>query len=180
MACSELLIELSGRYAEPHRHYHDLRHIADMLMNGRAFPLNEVQVMAVWFHDAVYDATRSDNEERSAVLAEERLGALGWPGDAVARVARIVRDTAGHVPSDAESAVVLDLDLASLAAEPAVFRANRAAIRLEYAHVGDADFSAGTARFAAGMLDRDRLFHTDWGAPLEERARANLRGLLVD
>ena len=40
---ADLLLELTRRYTEPHRHYHGLPHIAAMLAAGRTFPLDPVQ-----------------------------------------------------------------------------------------------------------------------------------------
>jgi predicted metal-dependent HD superfamily phosphohydrolase len=174
---TELLLDLTQRYCEAHRAYHDLRHVATMLVQGRAFPLSEVQVWAVWFHDAIYDPLRSDNEEQSARLAERMLPEIGMPAPEVARVALIVRDTIAHRPSSQEAEAVLDLDLASLAASPEQFWANRRAIRSEYRHVSDADFATGTRLFAERMLKRERLFLTPWGAEREDAARRNLREL---
>lgn len=170
----DLLFELTRRYCEPHRDYHDLRHIADMLVRGRELALDAVQVAAVWFHDAIYDPRSATNEADSAALAERSLAAIGWQPDAIASAAAIVRDTKGHVPSSPAAAPVLDLDLASLAAPWAEFTANTARIRFEYAHVPEADFVVGRRRFFAAMLQRERLFWTPWGQRLEATARANL------
>lgn len=174
------MLELTARYGEAHRHYHDLRHVAEMLMQGRVFPLDAVQVWAVWFHDAVYDPRRDDNEEESARLAEARLPAHGLTASDVAAVAAIVRDTRAHVPTQPRSAPVLDLDLAPLALPSEEFQRNRRRIRAEYAHVDAETFGMGTQRFAAAMLARDRIYHTEWGRSLESRARRNLQSLISD
>jgi predicted metal-dependent HD superfamily phosphohydrolase len=168
-----LLLELTRRWCEPHRHYHSIEHLASMLHQGRDLRLTDAQVLAIWFHDAVYDPTRSDNEERSAALARELLRGMG-PAT-VERVARIVLDTKTHVPGVPESAPVIDLDLAPLAVPWERFAANSAAIRREYAHVPDAEFAAGRRAFLQRMLQRPRLYWTEFGAPLEEAARQNLR-----
>ena len=174
-----LLLELSALYAQPDRHYHDLRHVADLLLWGRAFPLDELQTWAVWFHDAIYDAARRDNEERSAQLAEQRLPALGYDDAFVGEVAQIVRDTASHIATTPRGEAVLDLDLAPLAIPKPAFLANRARIRKEFAFATDEEFCVGTAGFARSMLERERIFHTPWGREREPRARENLE-LLID
>src|SRR4051812_35235818 len=53
---------LLGAYADPRRHYHDVRHLRDVLdrldeleAHGVAFDPLTVR-LAAWFHDAVYDA----------------------------------------------------------------------------------------------------------------------------
>jgi predicted metal-dependent HD superfamily phosphohydrolase len=172
---ASLLVELTRRYLEPHRHYHGVEHIAAMLHAGRDAALDDVQVMAIWFHDAIYDPRSKTNEAASAELARTRLVAEGWaPADAQ-RVHDIVLDTARHVPTVPGSALVLDLDLMSLAAPWPEFTRNTARIRAEYAHVGDDDFAAGRASFFAAMLQRESLYHTPFGARWEELARDNLR-----
>ncbi|MFK7739573.1 MAG: hypothetical protein AB8H80_04550 [Planctomycetota bacterium] len=171
---SSLLLDLTRRYQEPWRHYHTLEHIAAMLHEGRRFPLDEEQTMAIWFHDAVYDPQSDQNEQKSARLASKWLAKLGWQVDAIERVGRMVLDTRGHMPSTPQADAVLDLDLMTLAVPWPVFEANTVAIRAEYAHVPDDDFAAGRRAFFARMLERPRLYFTEWGSTLESMARANL------
>lgn len=173
-----LVLELTRRYTEAHRHYHDIRHVAQMLAWGTEVGLDDVQVWAVWFHDAVYDSRRDDNEEQSAALAERHLRAAGYGDDAVRMVAQIVRDTEAHSPSLPASAAVLDLDLGSLALPWDAFCANTAAIRREYAHVDDRAFAAGRRRFMTALLARPRLFFSPWGEQREATARANIARFL--
>ena len=171
---TDLLLELTRRHQEAHRHYHSLEHIAAMLHAGRQFPLDDVQTMAVWFHDAIYDPRSKTNEEDSAALAGTWLQRAGWAPTAIAAVQSIVLDTKRHQPSSPAAAAVLDLDLMSLALPWPEFARNTEAIRREYAHVPDADFRAGRMAFFTTMLQRERLFFTPFGAPLEAPARANL------
>jgi predicted metal-dependent HD superfamily phosphohydrolase len=175
----DLLLDLTARYREPHRHYHTLEHVAAMLHAGRDFPLDDEQTLAVWFHDAIYDPRSTGNEADSAALARVRLLAAGWSADRAERVARIVLDTSDHRPSMPASAPVLDLDLMSLAAPWERFLHDGARIRREYSHVDDATFAAGRRAFFTSMLARERLYHTAFGAPLEARARANLTRALA-
>lgn len=172
---TSLLLELTRRHQEPHRHYHTLPHIAAMLHAGRDFPLDDVQTMAVWFHDAIYDPRSRTNEEDSAELARDRLRGAGWAAGPIDRVCRIVLDTKGHQPSSPASAPVLDLDLMSLALPWPEFAANTAAIRREFAHVPDAEFTAGRRAFFTAMLQRPRLYFTPFGDALEAMARSNLQ-----
>jgi predicted metal-dependent HD superfamily phosphohydrolase len=169
-----LLLELTRLYLEPHRHYHSLEHIAAMLHAGREMRLDDVQTMAVWFHDAIYDPRSSTNEHDSATLAGARLRQAGWAEPDVERVQRIVLDTKGHLPTTPGADAVLDLDLMSLALPWPEFRRNTDRIRAEYSHVADTEFAAGRRAFFAGMLQRERLFHTASGARWEHAARANI------
>lgn len=170
----DLLIELTRRYAEPHRRYHDLRHIADMLLKGRDFPLSDEQVMAVWFHDAIYDPASKTNEIDSAELAARRLLTLGWDEARVNVVRQIVLDTQGHSPSIEASKPVLDLDLSTLGGSWEEYARNGANIRFEYASVPEKDWLAGRRKWLEAMLAKPALFHTGWGKGLEAQARRNL------
>ena len=83
--------DLLARYSEPERHYHTRQHLAECLAEFECsshLALRPAEVEAgLWFHDAVYDPHRNDNEERSAALAREVLAGAGVAADAVARVA---------------------------------------------------------------------------------------------
>jgi len=171
---TELLIELTRLYTEPHRRYHDLRHVADMLCKGVALNLSDEQVMAIWFHDAIYVPGSKTNEADSATLAVERLSALGWNAARVRVVERIVLDTCGHVPSIEESKKVIDLDLSTLGGSWESYQRNGRNIREEFANVSEADWNAGRGAWLDSMLKRKRIFWTPWGEPLEKEARSNL------
>ncbi|HEY8457760.1 MAG TPA: metal-dependent phosphohydrolase [Actinopolymorphaceae bacterium] len=173
--------DLLRRYAEPQRRYHDVRHLADVLatvdlLARHADDMHAVQ-LAAWFHDAVYDPRRHDNEEASARLAEASLAAHGVPQQRIAEVARLVRLTTSHdpEPTDHNGIVLCDADLAILAADPARYGEYVAAVRTEYAHLEDAAFRRGRRAVVERLLERERLFHTPFGRTnWEQRARHNL------
>jgi predicted metal-dependent HD superfamily phosphohydrolase len=172
--------ELLERHAEPQRHYHSVEHIEAVLRHlsalDAATPATE---LAAFFHDAIYDPTAPDNEERSALLAVEQLTVLGLDAALVAEVAAIIRATAGHLlPADASPAMAafLDADLSILGADPAVYAAYAVAIRREYAHMSDEDFRNGRAQVLRHFAERDELYFTAAGqARWESAARENLR-----
>jgi predicted metal-dependent HD superfamily phosphohydrolase len=172
--------ELLEAYADPSRRYHDTRHLTevldrvDELLGAGAQADRLVVVLAAWFHDAVYEGAPTD-EERSAQWAESVL-----PEPTAAAVARLVRMTATHTPTDAEGAVLSDADLAILAAPQARYDEYAAAVRAEYAHVPDDAFRAGRAAVLRDLAAKEHLFHTahargHWEAP----ARANLASELA-
>src|SRR5262249_8094638 len=95
--------ELERTYQAPDRHYHDLRHIEALrgLARQHRAALNDHEAVeaAIWFHDAVYDPRRSDNEEQSALLALARLGGRA-ANDRLDRIATMIRATAGQCCRD--------------------------------------------------------------------------------
>lgn len=185
----ELLGRLRRCYAEPQRHYHSLAHVEALqrwLAQYRALARQPALIeAAIWFHDAVYDTRRQDNEARSAAMASEELGALGWPPVAAERVATLVLATQHHraEASDTDAWLFLDLDLSVLGQSTARYTAYADAVRAEYAWVEDGAYRSGRARVLQGFLARDRLYrtpvlHDAWEAPARFNLGAELAELL--
>jgi predicted metal-dependent HD superfamily phosphohydrolase len=176
---------LLARWQEPQRRYHTLAHLTavldhvDVLEEHADDP--DVVRLAAWFHDAVYLPDRSENEERSARLAERALSEAGVPAGKTAEVARLVRLTVTHSPAgdDRDGQVLCDADLAILASPPSAYAAYTAAVRQEYHFVPDDAFREGRAAILRQLLDLPRLFHTPHGRrEWEATARYNLTGEL--
>ncbi|GAA1089010.1 putative metal-dependent HD superfamily phosphohydrolase [Nocardiopsis composta] len=178
--------ELLGRWSGPDRHYHGPDHLRAVLagvdaLAGEAADADLVR-FAAWFHDAVYDGVPGRDEERSAALAERLVPECGRSAEFAAEVGRLVRVTAGHrpAPGDTDAEVLCDADLAVLGRDPEGYREYAAAVRREYAHVGEADFRAGRAAVLRGLLAADPLFRTAAGrARWEAAARRNMAGELA-
>ena len=172
---------LLGRWQEPQRHYHTLAHLTavldhiDTLERYAADP--DVVRLAGWFHDAVYLPERSENEERSARLAERALPEAGVARAKAEEVARLVRLTVTHDPAgdDRDGQVLCDADLAILAASPSAYAAYTAEVREEYHFVPNDAFHRGRSDVLRQLLALPRLFHTPYGREhWEATARYNL------
>ena len=88
---------LIARYEEPHRRYHTVQHLDECfarLDDARALAehIHEVE-LALWFHDAVYDTRRSDNEAQSAALARAEGVSAGLSESVLARVDSLILAT---------------------------------------------------------------------------------------
>jgi predicted metal-dependent HD superfamily phosphohydrolase len=174
--------ELRAAYAQPHRRYHTAAHIADCLaklarVEGLTATERRTLEYALWWHDAVYDPTRGDNEAASAALARHDLPRHGVDAAEVDEVARLILLTAGHAVAagDRLGALMVSIDLSILGEPPAIYDAYAAAIRDEYAHVPADAFRAGRRHVLQGFLAApgifpDPAFATRYEAP----ARANL------
>lgn len=187
---ARLIDGLRARYGEPQRHYHTWAHIGALL---RHFEIGHVRLhrpkpvlWALFWHDAIYDPTRKDNEEMSAqLLIEEARSELS--SDDLAFAAAIIRATATHELIEGlnwrdreDMSFFLDIDLSILAASPDAFAAYEANIRKEYAFVPDEKYKAARAAVLTKFLGRDRIYYTPvflhaW----EAKARTNLRGSIA-
>jgi len=175
----EILGDLLGRLAEPHRRYHDARHVAACLGIAhaqRAHAQRPAEVaLALLFHDAVYTRQPGD-EADSASLAIASLSMLGVEPDVVARVAGLIMRTADHeAEGDPDAELVLDADLAILGADDADFDAFERGIREEFSFVDDDAFRRGRAAVLRRFLARPAIFLVPAiRAAREEAARYNL------
>jgi len=171
-------------YSESHRHYHTLQHLSECL---REFDSAKNQVhdpvaleLAIWFHDAIYNPRASDNEERSAALAQECLAGARATSDLVSTVSKLVLDTKTHMGSGhPDAALLIDIDLSILGQSEDRFNEYERQIREEYSWVPGIIFKPKRAAILRGFLDRPRLYSTDpFFSNYEQSARANLKRTL--
>jgi len=163
---------LADRYSEPHRAYHTLQHIAECLGHLKSVRnVPPAAAIALWFHDAIYDPQRNDNEERSAAWAKTVLG----KGALADQVEKMILATKQGVPTiDVFERTVADIDLAILAAPEPRYSEYEAQLRREYAYLDDAAYRAGRFTLLRSFSDRVYLFGSPEFRNLETRARKNI------
>ncbi|MBI3438331.1 MAG: metal-dependent phosphohydrolase [Proteobacteria bacterium] len=164
---------------EPQRHYHARSHLIwllDEVDRRLALIQNAAFVRyAIWFHDAIYQPGRSDNEVRSADWARE---ALKSEPSLASHVGAVIEQTGSHWMGEAEddAALFLDMDIAILGAEREVYRQYAVQIRTEFAQFPEAAYIAGRSTFLKGAIEREVLFRTPlYRDNLDVSARENMR-----
>lgn len=176
----DLFARLMAAWSEPQRQYHTLQHLGECLAHFRALahlPDHPVEVgFALFFHDAVYELGRPDNEARSADWARDELLAADLPADLAERVAALILATCHDAePQGIDAQVLVDIDLAILGAAPARFAEYEAQVRREYGHLPDEVFRRGRMAILQQFRDRTCLFSTpDARERWETQARQNL------
>jgi len=172
--------ELAAHYAESHRAYHNLAHIADCLEQfapAHALAGNAAAVeLALWYHDVIYDPRARDNEERSAEVAVHAADKMGLAKDFAEAVRTLILATKKHDVSLApDAAVMVDVDLSILGRAPQRFDEYERQIRQEYAWVPDDTFAAGRAAVLESFLLRPAIYATEFfRSQYEHQARANM------
>jgi len=183
-----LFNQLVAAYSEGHRHYHTLQHLREclaLLEAAAALAERPAEVeLALWFHDAVYDPHRTDNEERSAEWAQRSMRAAGCEPAVAQRVHDLVLATqhaATPRTSGPDVDLLLDIDLAILGSAPARFGESSLQIRAEYGWVAEDDFKQGRGNVLRGFLVRDSVYRTPvFRDAMERQARSNLQRELVE
>lgn len=163
---------LVARYREPHRSYHTLQHIGEgiaHLANVRNAP--RAVGIAWWFHDAIYDPKRSDNEERSAAWAGAVLGKTALGAEVEKLVLATKHTTMASGPT---SRLIVDVDLSILAVPEPRYSEYEAQIRKEFAFVDDVSYRTERMKVLRSFYDRAYIFATPDFHKLESRARRNL------
>ena len=174
--------DLLARWSEPHRRYHDTRHLAHLLDALDLLGADEPVIRwAAWFHDAVHTGRAGEDEHASAALARVRLASLLSPAE-VDEVARLVEVTIDHAPApgDVRGAYLSDADLAILGTARGRYDVYARDVREEYAHLDEAVFAQGRTAVLQGLLAAPSLFTGDSARDAwEVRARANMAAELA-
>lgn len=187
MSTDTLIQNLRHRYAEKHRAYHTQAHIDAMLQWSRNLEdhIHEPDVVewAIWYHDAIYEPTRNDNEEKSARLAQSELMVLDFPLKKIDSVTALIRATQTHELTDEspDCALFLDIDMSILGTPSDVYKNYTELIRKEYRWVPLFLFKKKRHAMLRNWLNRDVIFYTSvMRSHLEAQARQNLQAELND
>ncbi|CAH0299201.1 HD domain-containing protein [Pseudomonas brassicacearum] len=179
-ASRETYEKLLRHYGEPHRAYHNLQHLKECLqvrrvVNAACQAPAEID-LALWFHDAIYDPLRSDNELRSAQWLDDVARDSGLGDETRRRLYDLVMVTRHDgAPKSADEAVLVDTDLAILGASFERFEEYDQQIRREYQFVPLPVYRQKRRQVIEGFLERGRIYTTAaYFEAFEQQARANL------
>lgn len=173
--------ELIKAYSSPERFYHNLTHIEDCLSifdQTRSLAAHPEEVeLAIWFHDAVYDTERSDNEQKSAEWSEAVIKQVGLGSAIAKRVSYSILATRHNQEvKDSDAQLMVDVDLSILGREPNGFWQYEKNIRKEYAWVPDQLFRQKRTEILSGFLENQHIYyHQKYREMFEEKARLNLK-----
>lgn len=176
--------QLYTHYAEPERYYHNLQHLSDCLkLWQEVWPQSERPHelgLALWFHDAIYDPQRDDNEAKSAEWASAFLQQQWVSDEVVQRVHALIMTTQHHEAEGKDQQLMVDIDLATLGSEPDQFDAYQQHIRQEYAFVPEETFMIKRKEILESFIQRPRLYLTPYFFDrFEKVARTNLTRALL-
>lgn len=82
-----------GYYSEPGRFYHNVNHIASMLINSNKFTPTKELILAILFHDIIIDNDSAPAEVKSALFASKYLEQLQMIPKNIKEVDLLIRST---------------------------------------------------------------------------------------
>lgn len=173
--------EIETAYSGKGRHYHTLAHLENIYVQ-----MLEVQttvsdwntmLFTLFYHDAVYDASKHNNEEKSAALAEKRMQELGVTSDFAEKCVLQILATKSHqLANDEDINLFTDADLSILGMEWEDYKLYCGQVRKEYRMYPDFLYNPGRKKVLQRFLGMERIFKTAFFyQQLEEQARENIR-----
>jgi predicted metal-dependent HD superfamily phosphohydrolase len=172
--------ELVECYSQPHRKYHTMQHLGECLQYLRAAWAMAEQpaeiAVALWFHDAIYETRRKDNEEMSAAWARDHALSRGVSPVQAGRIFDLVMMTRHDaVPTGDDAKLMVDIDLAILGAASPRFDEYDRQVRQEYWWVPGLVYRRERRRILQSFIDRQAIYATTYFRDLlEQQARGNI------
>lgn len=156
-----MLEEVLRSYSEPFRGYHNVKHLYEMVCRvekANSFVSDKAAlIMSIFFHDKVYKPEARDNETKSAAEAVTWLQTVGVTDTRIQKVEGAILATAHHVSDsgDFDTEILLDLDMAILAANAERYEEYRQGIAREYFGFD----SIRRIEALEGLLSREKLYY---------------------
>lgn len=176
----ELWTEIEKNYSNPKRYYHTLQHLENIFIQLTEIK-SEIQdwdtiLFTLYYHDIVYNTAKSDNEEKSAVLAKKRLQQIHVQQEKIAFCVQQILATKSHIQTtNSDTNYFTDADLSILGQEWEIYLSYLKNIKKEYAIYPDKIYNAGRKKVLKHFLNMDRIFKTDiFFNQFEAQAKKNL------
>jgi len=173
--------ELAKNYSGKKRFYHTLRHLENLLLQ-----LNSVKeeihnwdalLFTLFYHDAIYNSLKADNEEKSAELAEKRMQQLAVPTETINRCKEQILATKSHnYSTDSDTNYFTDADLSVLGENWETYANYLGNVRKEYSIYPDLIYNPGRKKVLMHFLAMERIYKTDFFfTRYEKQAKENLQ-----
>ncbi|CAN5562155.1 hypothetical protein BH11BAC5_BH11BAC5_44510 [soil metagenome] len=177
----ELWNEVEIKHTGKKRHYHTLSHLENLLVQ-----LLEVKttihhwdtiLFTLYYHDSVYNVLQSDNEERSAALAGQRMTQMAIPAAMIANCKAQILATKQHLDNThTDTNYFTDADLSILGSDWDTYSTYFKNVRKEYAIYPDVIYLPGRRKVLTHFLGMQRIFKTGYFyLQFEQQAKKNLQ-----
>lgn len=161
--------EIDDAYNNSDRYFHNISHLEQLY--AALSPLQaqiedwDALLLAIFYHDIAYDVVQyvleNDNEERSAVIAEKALTAIGFPALKTERCQQHILATKTHrATADADTNFFIDADLSVLGQPWETYHDYIKNIRKEYIIYPDTIYHSGRLKVLKHFLKMERVYKT--------------------
>lgn len=158
--------EIEQAYSGKKRFYHTLSHLENLLNHLTVYKeqLNDYDAVlfAVFYHDAVYNVMKKDNEEKSAELAEKNMNAIGVQSASIDRCRKMILATKSHQQNaDYDTNFFTDADLSVLGQDWEFYSEYCQQVRKEHSIFPDLIYNPGRKKAMMHFLKMERIYKTE-------------------
>lgn len=177
-------LELENLYNSNKRHYHNLVHLENLYVQLKKVEhlINDWDcvLLALFYHDAIYNTLGTDNEEKSAELAKKHLANTRLSKEQIERCYQHIIATKTHAKStDIDTNIFTDADLSILGSEWDNYKSYAKQIRKEYSIYPTLVYNKGRKKALKHLLSLEQLYKTPFFYNLyESKAIENLKNEL--
>jgi len=155
--------EIEEKYTHKKRHYHTLSHLENLLtqLTEVKFSIEswESILFTMFFHDIIYDALKSDNEEKSAELARQRMTQISVPDYIINNCKTQIIATKKHlVHPESDTNYFTDADLSILGQSLENYTTYSQNVRKEYSVYPDLIYNTGRKKVLEHFIKMERIF----------------------
>ncbi|MEI6426391.1 MAG: hypothetical protein WCO66_03495 [Candidatus Absconditabacteria bacterium] len=182
---SKEIEELASIYNASGNIYHNWSHIssclAELEANKELAEDYKAIKEAVLFHDIIYIPGKRDNEEESALFAENYLKNRGESEEYCHKVRDLVLITKhNEIPVTKDQELIIDIDLSILGQDDQTYQNYTNNVKHEYQkampELTDEQFYLGRKNFLKKFLQKDKMYFTKtFSDKYESQARQNLQ-----
>ncbi|WMJ73747.1 hypothetical protein RCC89_11320 [Cytophagaceae bacterium ABcell3] len=163
----KLWVEIEEKHSSKKRYYHTLNHLGNLLEQltkvKREIQNWETILFTLYYHDIVYNALKSDNEEKSATLAEKRMRQVSVPNINIELCKKQILASKSHIKStDSDTNYFTDADLSILGQSWETYTQYFKNVRKEYSIFPDFVYNSARKKVLNHFLTIDRIFKTDY------------------
>ncbi|PHQ30926.1 hypothetical protein CJ305_01485 [Leeuwenhoekiella nanhaiensis] len=174
--------QLFKNYNHRSRHYHNIKHLEDMLLLlpevEQHIENKDAILFSIFYHDIIYKVTRKNNEYKSAQIFREHIAPTKFKY--VDNSFDQILATKHHEWSEHnDTNILLDLDLHVLGKSPEDYETYTENIRKEYSIYPNFLYQKGRIQVLKSFLDKEQLFKTPhFKEKYEFQAKTNLKAEL--
>lgn len=175
--------QIKQHYTEKNRAYHNLTHINNMLEEAAKFDEKitdkAVLLLAIWFHDIIYDPLSKTNEKDSAEFAKKILSQTSLSPESIQKCYDLILLTIKHQPHETahlDDKLMVDFDLEILSRDWEAYKIYSKQVRKEYWMYPAPLFKNGRKKAMGKFLERPTIYQTPFYQEAKEaKARANIQ-----
>ncbi|MFL0095379.1 HD domain-containing protein [Tenacibaculum maritimum] len=174
-----LWLEINDHYTEKHRTYHNKTHLIELL---NYFDTYNEQVLnptilelSIFYHHIIYNVWKKNNEEKSALLAINKLAKINLAPTDLILIQQQILATKTHFTEDNDTKWLIDFNLGILGKPYKTYQNCAQLIRKEYKLIPQTIYKKRRKKVLTHFIQKSFIYATDSFRNLyEKQAKSNL------